>query len=142
MFVREFEFSFTTRLWDTLLAVGSMCPIFSLYISASLLKIYTGRILRMNDISELADFTQKLPVRDWDDRNFVQLINGAIDILGQDTERAFHERLAARAETGTMIGGIQGFLKEGHRKEIVLGCVAFAVAVGAAYVFYKMNSSN
>lgn len=51
MFVREFEFSFTVKLWDMFLAVGNDSPLLVLYISASLLDLFTDKILSMTDIS-------------------------------------------------------------------------------------------
>ena len=51
MFVREFEFSFTVKLWDMFLAVGNESPLLVLYISASLLDLFSDKILSMTDIS-------------------------------------------------------------------------------------------
>lgn len=51
MFVREFDFSFTAKLWDIFLTLGNESPLFVLYISASLLDIFSDKILSMNDIS-------------------------------------------------------------------------------------------
>ena len=137
MFVREFEFSFTAKLWDIFLAIGNESPLLVLYISASLLDLFTDKILSMRDISELADFIQKLPTKGWGDAELIRLVNGAIDILGQDSERKFKEVLAARALNAK---GADTARSDRTKKLVTIGITALAAACVAYFVYNHLNA--
>lgn len=74
-------------------------------------------------------------------------MNRAIEILGQDSERKFHEVLAARA-LGTAHPkedegrkDAQAAAREKRLKRLAIIGVTAAVALGVAYVVYKLNQN-
>lgn len=74
---------------------------------------------------------QKIPTEGWDDAKFIQLVNRAVEILAHDSDRAFHDKLVAKAYEAPHYSNI--------KKIAVVAAVAFVV-IGVTYAVYKANN--
>ena len=111
MFLREFDLQFTMKIWDSLLALGDNFPFYILYLSDSILSTFSSRLLLFDSFSgkkqtnkqvtqpakalkflndaDMIDFIQKMPVREWGDREYASLMKKAEYALDRDLHKPY-----------------------------------------------------
>ncbi|KAG9444683.1 hypothetical protein H6P81_016023 [Aristolochia fimbriata] len=76
LLIREIPFHLVTRLWDTYLAEGDALPEFLVYIFASFLLTWSGKLQKL-DFQEMVMFLQHLPTQNWTDQELEMVLSRA-----------------------------------------------------------------